>query len=399
MKPAGPGQESLDHDHMQDGFAFLAAFGLVDSPRAEAVRAIQDCHRAGIVVKMITGDHARTARSISQELGIASRAGVMTGRDIDQTTDEDLRVAAQEVNVFARTSPEHKLRLVQALQADGHIVAMTGDGVNDAPALKRADIGIAMGRKGTEAAKEASEMVLADDNFASIAAAVREGRVVYDNLQKALLHVLPTNGGEALTVIAAILLGYQLPMTPVQILWVNMATSVTLAIALAFEPAETDVMARPPRSISEPIVARFGLWRMVLVTMLMVVTALGLFIYDISQDVPIEVARTTAVNMIVMAEVFYLFNARYLRASSLSIEGLFGSRPVLVTIGIALLLQVAFTYLPFMQVLFETRGLSFIEWMRIILIGALIFLIVELEKTIARWFDNRTVRAAPNLHP
>lgn len=398
IKPADPGQKHLDHDHMRNGFAFVATFGLVDSPRAEAVRAIQDCHRAGIVVKMITGDHARTARSISQELGITSAAGVMTGRDIDQKSDEDLRVAAQEVNVFARTSPEHKLRLVKALQADGHIVAMTGDGVNDAPALKRADIGIAMGRKGTEAAKEASEMVLADDNFATIAAAVREGRVVYDNLQKALLHVLPTNGGEALTVIAAILLGYHLPMTPVQILWVNMVTSVTLAIALAFEPAESDVMARPPRSISEPIVAPFGLWRMVLVTILMVVTALGLFIYDIAQDVPIEVARTTAVNMIVMAEVFYLFNARYLRASSLSIEGLFGSRPVLIAIGIALLLQVAFTYLPLMQVLFETRGLSFVDWMRIVLIGVLIFLIVELEKAVSRSFDNRARRVAPEPH-
>jgi len=395
-KPADPGQKHLDHDHVRNGFALLAVFGLIDPPRAEAVRAIQDCHRAGIVVKMITGDHAKTARAISQELGIGFRADVMTGRDLDQTSDEDLRFAAQNVHIFARTSPEHKLRLVQALQADGHVVAMTGDGVNDAPALKRADIGIAMGRKGTEAAKEASEMVLADDNFATIAAAVREGRVVYDNLQKALIHVLPTNGGEALTVIAAILLGYQLPVTPVQILWVNMVTSVTLAIALAFEPAEDDVMARPPRSISEPIVARFGLWRIALVTTLMVVTALGLFIYDIAQGVSTEVARTTAVNIIVMVEVFYLFNARHLRRSSLSIEGLFGSKPVLVAIGIALALQVAFTYLPFMQVLFETQGLSLVEWLRIILIGALVFLIVEIEKAISRSFDSRAKRVKPS---
>lgn len=388
-RPAAPDQTHLDHEHMSGGFAFLAAFGLVDPPRSEAIRAIQDCHRAGVIVKMITGDHARTARAIGQELGIDAGAGVMTGRDLDATSAEDLRAAAQKVNIFARASPKHKLRLVEALQADGHLVAMTGDGVNDAPALKRADIGIAMGRKGTEAAKEASQMVLADDNFATIAAAVRQGRAVYDNLQKALLGTLPTNGGEALTVIVAILLGYHLPMTPVQILWVNMVTSVTLGIALAFEPPERAVMLRRPRSPSEPIITSFGLWRMVLVTVLMVATAFGLFLYDLSRGASIEEARTAAVNMIVVAEAFYLFNVRFLKESSLSVNGLFGSQPVLIGVGVAMTMQLVFTYLPTMNELFGTRALSPLMWLRILVMGLLIFLIVELEKALRRKLDDR----------
>lgn len=386
-KPAGPGQQHLDHDHMSDGFELLAVFGFVDPPRAEAVHAIADCHRAGIIVKMITGDHAKTARSISEELGIGRGGSVMTGRDIDETNDEDLRAAAHDVHVFARTSPEHKLRLVRALQADHHVVAMTGDGVNDAPALKRADIGIAMGRKGTEAAKEAAEMVLADDNFATIAAAVREGRVVYDNLQKTILYILPTNGGQALTVIAALLLGYTLPMTPVQILWVNMVTAVTLAIALAFEPAESDVMDRPARSPRQPILTRYGLWRIGLVSFLMVAGALGLFAYDLVAGAPIEEARTAAVNTIVVIEIFYLFNARFLRASSLSWHALIGSRPVLIAIALVLILQSAFTYLPIMQALFGTSGLDALMWLRIVIVGFAVFLLIEVEKILMRRFD------------
>lgn len=393
-RPADPAQQHLDHHHMANGFTLRAAFGFVDPPRTEAIRAIQDCHRAGITVKMITGDHAKTARAISYQLGIAADDAVLTGRDIDATSDQDLRTAAEEVHVFARTSPEHKLRLVRALQSRGHVVGMTGDGVNDAPALKRADIGIAMGRKGTEAAKESSEMVLADDNFATIAAAVQEGRVVYDNLQKTLLYILPTNAGEALTLVAAILLGYAIPATPVQILWVNMVTSVSLGIALAFEAAERDVMARKPRPISEPIVNAAGLLRIFFVALLMVATALGLFVFDVSRGVPVEVARTSAVNMIVMAEVFYLFNARYLRESSFSLEGVFGSRPVLIAIAIVLLLQLAFTYTPFMQTLFDTRDLSVAAWARIIALGALVFVVIELEKAVQRSFNSR---AEPEL--
>jgi magnesium-transporting ATPase (P-type) len=389
MRPSHPDQRGLDHDHVRGGFVLLAVFGLIDPPRPEAISAISECHQAGITVKMITGDHARTAQAIGRELGITRDSEVMTGRDLDQTNDEDLRKVAARVHVFARTSPEHKLRLVEALQADGHVVAMTGDGVNDAPALKRADIGIAMGRKGTEAAKEASEMVLADDNFATIAAAVREGRVVYDNLQKTILFILPTNGGEAFTIIAAILLGYQLPATPLQIMWVNMATAVTLGIALAFEPAEKNVMKRQPRPVTEPILTPFGVWRVAFVSALIVAATLGMFLWDIANGAPIAEARTIAVNVIVMAEVFYLFNARFIRDSSFNLTGLFGSRAVLAAIAMVVALQLAFTHLPIMQQLFGTQDLNLLMWSRVVIMGALVFLLVELEKAVLRWLWDR----------
>nr|PZN88071.1 MAG: carbonate dehydratase [Pseudomonadota bacterium] len=397
MKEAAPDVSDIDHPDTQNGFVLLGVFGFIDPPRTEAIRAVEECYNAGITVKMITGDHASTARAIARELGIPTAAGVMTGKDIDQISDEELRKAARDVHVFARASPEHKLRLVQAIQAEGHVVAMTGDGVNDAPALKRADIGIAMGLKGTEAAKEASEMVLADDNFATIAAAVREGRVVYDNLQKAIIHMLPTNGGEVLTVIAAILLGYHLPMTPVQILWVNLVTSAALTLTLGFERAERDVMARPPRSASEPIITGFGLWRMILVSLLMAGPAFGLFVYDLSRGADLDEARTIVINLIVMAEAFYLFNARYLRESSFNFAGIFGSQPVLIGFSVAVLLQMAVTYLPPMQFLFGTTSLGLMEWARIIAICFAIFCIVELEKAVRRlWLNRKSV--ARNKH-
>ena len=240
-------------------------------------------------------------------------------------------------------------------------------------------------------------MVLADDNFATIAAAVREGRVVYDNLQKAIIHMLPTNGGEVLTVIAAILLGYHLPMTPVQILWVNLVTSAALTLTLGFERAERDVMARPPRSASEPIITGFGLWRMILVSLLMAGPAFGLFVYDLSRGADLDEARTIVINVIVMAEAFYLFNARYLRESSFNFAGIFGSQPVLIGFGVAVLLQMAVTYLPPMQFLFGTTSLGIIEWTRIIAICFAIFCIVELEKAVRRLWANRK-NAARNAH-
>ncbi len=251
-RPARPDEEQLDPDRLDEGLVFLGLVGLVDPPRAEAIAAIGACRGAGIDVKMITGDHAATALAIADRLGLDTEAGALTGADLDRLDDGELDRRVDEVSVFARTSPVHKLRLVRALQAAGRVVAMTGDGVNDAPALKRADIGIAMGAGGTEAAKEAAQMVLADDNFATIAAAVEEGRGVYDNLEKAIVFILPTNGAEALILVAAILLGLELPITPVQILWVNMITAVTLALALAFEAVEPGIMRRPPRPATSP---------------------------------------------------------------------------------------------------------------------------------------------------
>ncbi|HEY9150944.1 MAG TPA: HAD-IC family P-type ATPase, partial [Gammaproteobacteria bacterium] len=258
VKDVDAGKRDLAFSDIEDGgLTMVALCGIIDPPREEAIAAVAECQAAGIVVKMITGDHAVTARAIADDLGIDAGGRVMSGHELEQISDEEMQEQVREVHVFARATPEHKLRLVRAIQANGHVASMTGDGVNDAPALKRADVGVAMGIKGTEAAREAAEMVLADDNFASIAHAVEEGRTVYDNLRKAILFLLPTNGGQAFTIVAAILLGLTLPLTPVQVLWVNMVTAVTLALALAFEPTEPGVMKRPPRPPNTPILSGF----------------------------------------------------------------------------------------------------------------------------------------------
>jgi magnesium-transporting ATPase (P-type) len=382
-------QHLLRFEDVEGELTLLGLFGLTDPPREEAILAVRQCQEAGIWVKMITGDHALTARAIGRSLGIGDGARALTGTELDEIPDEDLRAAALEVDVFARATPEHKLRLVQALQAEGEIVAMTGDGVNDAPALKRADIGIAMGIKGTEVAKEAAEMVLTDDNFASIAHAVEEGRTVYDNLKKAIVFILPTNGGEAFALIAAILFGLTLPITPVQILWVNMITTVTLALALGFEPPESAVMRRPPRDPAAPLLSGFLVWRIAFVSLIILAGTLGLFLWDLAQGVSIDYARTVAVNTLVMYEAFYLLNTRYIAASVLSREGILGNRYVLLAIGLVLGFQLLFTYLGPMQHLFGTEALEAREWGRILLVGATVFVLVELEKAVLAWRVDR----------
>ncbi len=367
------------------GFTLLAILGIADPPREEAIRAVAACRAAGIRVKMITGDHIATASAIGAQLGLADQVRAMTGADIETMDEATLRRAVNDTDIFARASPEHKLRLVEALQANGEVTAMTGDGVNDAPALKRADVGVAMGLKGTEAAKEASEMVLADDNFASIAAAVEEGRTIYDNIRKAIVFILPTNGGQAGVLVVAIILGLQhLPITPVQILWVNMVTAVTLALALAFEPAERDIMTRPPRDPGEPLLNRFMLWRVVFVSVLLVAGSLGLFLWELDRGSSLEVARTATVNLLLMGEVFYLFNCRRLTAPVLSLDGLTGNHWVLVAIVLLLGLQLLFTYWPVMHALFQTAPLDVDAWGRILAFGLALLVIVELEKWILR---------------
>jgi magnesium-transporting ATPase (P-type) len=333
---------------------------------------------------MITGDHAITARAIAGQLGLTNDRDVITGPDLARLSVDELHRLAPRVDVFARASPEDKLRLVEALQADGSVVAMTGDGVNDTPALKRADVGVAMGQKGTEAAKEAAEMVLADDNFASIAHAVEEGRTVYDNLKKSILFILPTNGGEGLTVIAAIMFGGVLPITPVQILWVNMVTAITLSVALAFEPAEPDIMRRPPRDPGEPILSRFVVWRTVFVSGLFLAGIYGLFLWAQSRGLSIEEARTLAVNALVAMQVFYLFNVRYLGVPSLTFEGVVGTRAVLIAIGAVTALQFLFTYAPMMHTLFETRPLTIPQGLLTIAVAITAFAIIEIEKALWR---------------
>ncbi|MDH0701963.1 HAD-IC family P-type ATPase, partial [Pseudomonas toyotomiensis] len=371
---------------VEQDMTLLALVGIIDPPREEAIAAVAECQRAGIRVKMITGDHAETARAIGAQLGIGIGMPAMTGAELELLDERRLREVLPGVEVFARASPEHKLRLVQAMQASGEVVAMTGDGVNDAPALKRADVGVAMGDKGTEAAKEAAEVVLADDNFATIAGAVREGRAIYDNLKKFILFALPTNGGQALIVIAAILFQLTLPLTPAQVLWINMVTSVTLGLALAFEPAESGLMDRPPRAPDEPLLSGFFVWRVLLVSVLMAGAGIGLFLWELQQGTGLDSARTMALNAVVMCEVFYLINSRRIFASVLSFKGLFGSRAVLLAIAACLLLQALYTYAPPMQRLFNSTALDAAQWARVVLAGLAVFVIAELEKwLIRRW--------------
>lgn len=386
------GTQTLNFSNVEAGLSLLGIVGIMDPPREEAIHAVSLCHQAGIEVKMITGDHAATATAIGQRIGIGVGKQALTGIEIDRMTPTELQQAVQHADVFARVSPEHKLRLVEALQANGEVAAMTGDGVNDAPALKRADVGIAMGQKGTEVAKESSEMVLADDNFSSIASAVEEGRTVYDNIKKSILFILPTNGGEALTILAAIALGRMLPVTPAQILWVNMVTAVTLALSLAFEPAEYRVMQRPPRDPRTPLLTRYMVWRILFVSMLMVVATFGLFVMSRNQGADIETARTLAVNTLVMLEVFYLFNSRYLIDSSLSRAGLLGNGYALIAVGSVVVFQLLFTYAPTFQALFHTRALPIESWWLILVAGLLLFILVEVEKAFVRILNNRNKR-------
>jgi magnesium-transporting ATPase (P-type) len=382
----------LNYSDMEGDFVLLGLVGMLDPPREEAIRAIADCHSAGIRVKMITGDHAATAASIAVSLGLGGEPP-LTGVELDSLSDAELDARLANTHVFARTSPAHKLRLVERLQALGERVAMTGDGVNDAPALKRADIGIAMGIKGTEVAKEAAQMVLADDNFATISQAVEEGRAVYDTLKKSILFILPTNGGQALLLLASIALGLTLPITPLQILWVNMISAVTLALALAFEPAEAGLMRRPPRDPRAPLLSGVLLWRIVWIALLMTAASLGLFIYSQQLGWSLEASRTLAVNAMVACEIGYLFSSR-------SLEGpaRFGWRDnpmvwamVLLLIG----LQLAFSHWSALQGLFATADLPWLAWGWCLGVTLSTCALVELEKwLLRRW---QTASAATDI--
>jgi len=378
-------QRELRFDDVQGGFTLLAVAGITDPPREEAIAAVRACREAGIGVKMITGDHAATATAIGRQMGIGgAERPALTGPQLDAMDETTLRRALADTDIFARVSPEHKLRLVEAAQAGGEVTAMTGDGVNDAPALKRADIGVAMGVKGTEVAKEAAEMVLADDNFASIAAAIKEGRTVYDNIKKSILFILPTNGGEAFTLVAAIAMGTMLPITPVQILWINMITAVTLALSLAFEPPEAGVMGRPPRDPNEPLLSGFLVWRVAFVSALLVAGVFGLFVWNRAGGMSIDAARTVAVNTLVMFEIFYLFNTRYIHTAVLSAQGLLGNRYALLAVAAVLVFQLLFTYAPPMQALFATEALPAAAWGPVVAVALSVFVLVEAEKAIVR---------------
>ena len=375
---------SIDFSDVKTGLTFLGIVGFIDPPRDEAIRAIAECRSAGIGVRMITGDHAATAKAIARQLGLGDDPAVLTGHDLDQLLGEDFARAVYNTVVFARTSPEHKLRIVQALQAEGRIVAMTGDGVNDAPSLKQADVGIAMGVKGTEAAKEASEIVLMDDNFASIVAAIHEGRTVHDNIRKVVGWTLPTNGGEALTVIIAILFSFAMPMSPVQILWVNLILAATLGLALAFEPPERGVMRRPPRRPDAGLLTPFILWRVVFISVLFAGVSLGVFFWALGQGRGLDTARTMVVNMLVVLEIFYLFSVRYLHMTSFTFTGVKGTPAVLVALVVVVAGQLAFTYLPLMNAIFGSRPLTIADGVLIVVLGVASFALLELDKRLFR---------------
>ena len=375
-----------------DGLVLIGLVAIIDPPRDEAIAAVAACQRAGIEVKMITGDHAVTAAAIGRQLGLEGDERGVTGDDLDELDDAGLREVARQRSVFARVSPAHKLRLVEALQADDEVVAMTGDGVNDAPALKRADVGVAMGRGGTDAARESAEIVLADDNFATIEAAVHEGRVIYDNIVKSILFILPTNAAQALLLVIAVLTGLMLPVTPVQILWVNMITAVTLALALAFEPPEEAVMARPPRRTDASLIPEGLGWRVIIVAVAMLIGTLGLFLRELAAGRDLAEARTLAINTLVLFEVWYLFSARRLRERSLNRSGLLGNRIVLLAGAAILGAQLLFTYAPPMQLLFDTRPLGPAEWLLAIAVSLPIIAVAEGHKA---WQHRRGVGLSP----
>jgi len=369
----------------ESGLTMIALAGISDPPREEAIAAIAECHRAGIRVKMITGDNPLTAAAIGQRLGI-NAARILTGHDLDNTKAEDMAQLVDEVDIYARTSPENKLMLVKNLQQNRHVVAMTGDGVNDAPALKQADIGIAMGMKGTDAAREAADFVLTDDNFATIAAAVAEGRTVYDNTVKSILFMLPVNVAQATVILIAILLGLVLPISPPQILWVNMITSVTLSLALAFEHGESHIMKRPPRPYGQSFFTPTMLRRLFIVSAVGAAIVFLLFTRYLNQGASIEYARSVAINSLVAFEAFYLITSRFLYQSVFRRETLKGALPALITIVLVIVAQLLFTYLPWFQQIFEVEGLQLHDWLLIIPIASSIIFIVEVDKYIDRRF-------------
>lgn len=407
-RTAAEGTEDLDVDDVADGLELCGLVGIVDPPRPEAIEAIAECRDAGIRVKMITGDHAGTALAIGREMGIVDphdgtgenvAPAVLTGPELEEMSTEKLRQVVRDVDVYARTSPEHKIRIVSALQSHGEVVAMTGDGVNDAPALTQADVGVAMGIKGTEATKEAAEVVLADDNFATIERAVKEGRRIYDNIRKSVLFLLPTNGAQSLVILVAVLFGLTLPLQPVQVLWINMITAVTLSLALAYEKAEPDVMRRAPRDPQASILDGAYARRILLVSLLIGGATILLFYVERAQGVPIAEAQTTAVTMLALGQLAYLFNCRFLDRSSLTLDVLRGNRVVWISAVTLLALQAVFVYAPFMHSWFDSAPIDVVEWGKTLGLALVVFLLVEVIKWVGRrWTARDHVPALVERH-
>ena len=388
-KRAPAEQGTVTHQDAAGGFTFIGLQGMIDPPRPEAIQAIQNCHTAGIRVKMITGDHPDTASAIALMMGFHRGPGnttgkieTLTGKMLENKSDEELLALAEKTDVFARVTPEQKLRLVRALQQKGNIVAMTGDGVNDAPALKQANIGVAMGKNGTEVAKESADMVLTDDNFATIEAAVEEGRCVFDNLRKFFAWTLPTNLGEGLAIIVAIFGGLVLPILPVQILWINMTTAVLLGMMLAFEPKEDGIMKRPPFEPDMPIMTKGIVLRTIYVGILMVLGVYFVFNYEIQSGASLAAARTAAASVVVFTELFYLFNCRSFEKSFLSL-GLFSNLWIWLGVSVMTAAQILFVHSKTMNVFFHSAPLTPDAWIRIIGASIMISIVVGIEKGVS----------------
>jgi Ca2+-transporting ATPase len=365
---------------------FLGLQAMIDPPRSEAIEAVKLCQNAGITVKMITGDHKVTALAIAKELNIAdNNSKSISGYEMSSLSDDELKNIINDVNVFARVAPEQKLSIVSALQSQNHIVAMTGDGVNDAPALKQADIGIAMGINGTEVSKESADMILADDNFASIARAVEEGRGVFDNLIKFIVWTIPTNVGEGLVIMLAILLGATLPILPVQSLWINMTTALFLGLMLAFEPKEEGVMQRKPRDINEPILSVPMLSRIFLISFLLLAGAFGVFTWSSQNGASIEESRTLAVTLFVVVQSFYLLNCRSLTESVLTVN-FFSNKWILIGVSLMFAVQSLFIYNPFMNTIFQSAPITLEGWLILIAYGIFSVFVVEIEKILWKKF-------------
>jgi len=378
------GTDHIGHDDVAGGLTFLGLQAMMDPPRPAAITAVEACHHAGVSVKMITGDHAATAAAIAHQIGIVGAGdGAITGAEMAALHDAEFIEVADRTNVFARVTPEQKLRLVEALQSKGQVIAMTGDGVNDAPALKQADIGVAMGITGTDVAKDAADMVLTDDDFASIEAAVEEGRGVFDNLVKFITYALPTNVGQGLVILTGIMLGTALPIEPLQILWINMITAVLLGLGLAFEPKEPGIMDRPPRAPGSPIVSRGSMVRIVVAGLILLVSAFAIFEWALASDLGEEAARTAAVNVFMSVQIFYLFACRSLRRSLFTYSP-FGNRIILLGVAVVAVLQVLFTYAGFMQAAFDTVAISGAEWLVILAIGVGAMVVMDLVGVILR---------------
>ncbi len=382
-----PGTDRLSHEDLEQGLQFLGLQGMIDPPRPEAVDAVKVSQEAGIRVKMITGDHAGTAAAIARQLGLCGATcshhtrEVLTGRDLTDIDDKILPEIAENTAVFARVSPEQKLRLVEALQKKDHVVAMTGDGVNDAPALRQANIGVAMGITGTDVSKEAADMVLTDDNFSSIKAAVEEGRGVFDNITKFITWILPTNGGQALVITLAVFLGMELPVLPLQILWVNMTTALLLGLMLSFEPREPGIMQRMPRDPHQPILGKALIFRIVLVSVLLVAGSFGLFKLQMHWDGNAALARTLAVNVFIFGQTFYLFNCRSLTRPVWKL-GLFSNPWIWVGAGLMTGFQLIFIYAPMFNRVFGTHPMGLFEWVLVLGVSVLFSLIIAVEKMI-----------------